>query len=271
MGAHRTAWHFYFTILLRRRAPSWIEVRDEVPLSEERPRMDYLFLRKHLEAPSRDAGLTLRDLWPRLPRLTIAELKSIGRPYETGDLDRLWGYTHLYFAGTRDIAKRGHLAALLIVPNRTPSLDADIAEMSLDWIDLGGGYWQVSGGLFQLYVAELDTIAASDDDDVLRLFSHDRTRTTEGRRFWAGLVGTKEAMMQAHDLEGYDEVVQRFLEQLSPEQRLAGLAPEQVVGAFTPEQMLLALPDSVLRGFSDEYVASLPTATREAIRKRIGR
>ena len=47
-----------------------------------------------------------------------------------------------------------------------------------------------------------------------RLFSHDKTRTAEGRRFWAELVGTKEAMMQGHDLEGYDEVLTRYADWL---------------------------------------------------------
>jgi hypothetical protein len=67
---------------------------------------------------------------------------------------------------------------------------------------------------------------------------------------------------------------------LAPEQRLAGLAPEQVLRVYAPEQRLaglteaeavLALPDATLRALSDEYLATLPEATRAAIRKRIGR
>jgi hypothetical protein len=69
-------------------------------------------------------------------------------------------------------------------------------------------------------------------------------------------------MMAVQDLEGYDEVVQRFLELIPPEKRLAGLAPEQV---------LLTLPDDLLRGFSEEVLARLPEPTRNAIRKRLGR
>jgi hypothetical protein len=64
--------------------------------------------------------------------------------------------------------------------------------------------------------------------------------------------------MALHGLEGYDEVVQRFLELippeqrlagLAPEQRLAGLAPEQRLAGLAPEQAVLALPDEVLRCF----------------------
>lgn len=56
MGTHHTAWHFFFTILLRKRGPRWIEVRDEVRLSEEAPRLDYLLLHRVPEIPPDDVG-----------------------------------------------------------------------------------------------------------------------------------------------------------------------------------------------------------------------
>jgi len=90
-------------------------------------------------------------------------------------------------------------------------------------------------------------------------------------------------------IESFDKVMARLLEQMSPEQRLAGLAPEQRLAGLAPEQVLrayapeqrlaglteeqavLALPDTMLRGLSDQYLATLPEATRATIRKRIGR
>lgn len=96
-------------------------------------------------------------------------------------------------------------------------------------------------------------------------------RTQEARRFWAEQVGTKEAMMAAAQLEGYDEVVQRFLEQISPQQRLAGLAPEQRLAGLSRDQILLGLPDNDLRQLPETYLATFSEATREAVRKRIGR
>jgi hypothetical protein len=71
---------------------------------------------------------------------------------------------------------------------------------------------------------------------------------------------------------------EQVLRAFAPEQRLAGLAPEQVLRAFAPEQRLaglteaqavLALPDAVLRGLSDEYLDTLPRETRAAIEKRL--
>lgn len=98
VGTHRTAWHFFFAILLRKRGPRWLEVRDEVPLSDEPHRLDYLLLRRMPEVSPDDPGRTLRGLWPLLPLATIAELKTIGRPYRARNLDRLLGYLHLYFS-----------------------------------------------------------------------------------------------------------------------------------------------------------------------------
>jgi hypothetical protein len=40
---------------------------------------------------------------------------------------------------------------------------------------------------------------------------------------------------------------------------------------FTPEEALLALPDAMLRGLSDDFLATLSEPTRAAIRGRIGR
>jgi hypothetical protein len=45
MGAKRVIWHVGFERNLRRRGPPSFEVRSEVPLSKEPPRLDYLLLR----------------------------------------------------------------------------------------------------------------------------------------------------------------------------------------------------------------------------------
>src|SRR5262245_23617689 len=85
-----------------------------------------------LDDAAEDLGRTLRDLWRRLPLVTVAEFKSIGRPYRRRDLDQLWSYTHAYFRDPNNgVKRRGDLCALLLVPARTPSLDADAREMGL--------------------------------------------------------------------------------------------------------------------------------------------
>jgi hypothetical protein len=80
-------------------------------------------------------------------------------------------------------------------------------------------------------------------------------------------------------VESFEQAMQRILVRLPPERRLAGLTPEQRLAGLTPEQRLaglteaqagLAMPDAMLCGLSNEYLATLPRATRAAIQKRIG-
>ena len=85
------------------------------------------------------------------------------------------------------------------------------------------------------------------------------------------------------DLEGYDEWVARYVETLTPEQRLAGLAPEQRLAGLSPEQRLavasrftevehvLAMPDHLLQMLPTSYLDSLPPDARDAVRRRLGR
>ena len=306
MGTTRTAWHVLFAILLRQRGPRRVEVRSEVPLSAEPLRADYLLLLA--EALANDVpARTLKRLWEHITKDAIVELKSVSRPYRSRNLDRLLAYLHLYFADqAARLKQRSDLVGVLVVPVRSPSLDADVAALGLSWKDLGGGYAELTGGPFALYVIEIDVVAESENDDLLALFGHAPARTPEARRWLSEQVGAKEIDMEIHESEGYDEVIQKLIatlpaeqvlaafkpeqrmaglpaeqvlaafkpEQrvagLPPEQRMAGLPPEQRLAGLTPEQAVLALPDEVLRGLSDDYLASLPEGIRAAVRARIG-
>jgi hypothetical protein len=187
--------------------------------------------------------------------------KSIGRLYDRGELDRLWSYAHAYYATEHAaLPERASLATLLLVPGRTLTLDADAERMGLAWVDLGAGYWQLTGGLFTLYVVELDVVADDPDEDLLALYSHHKVRTRRAKMFWGELAGA-EAKMDARNLEGYEEEIKRIMAAVPPEQRVAGL---------TPEQLVPGLPEEVLRALSAEYLSRLPAETLAAIRKRLG-
>lgn len=299
MGNKRVFWHVGFERNLQRRGPASFEVRSEVQLTSEPLRPDCVLLRKIADKALDETARTLRRLWPLLPRVSLVEYKSPGRPYRPGNLDRLWGYVHTHFANERgkprtradgtelspgmegapDVWTRADLCAVLVVPGRTPSLDDDVEAMGLAWEDRGGGYWQVTGGLFVLHVLEIDRVGPAEGDDLLHSLGNGRPVTPEALWFWAELVGSQEAGMSMQDMEGYDEVVQKFLSTLSPEQRLAGLAPEQRLVGLAPEQRLagldraheaLALSVELLRLLPDEYLRSLPPEVQAEIRRRLG-
>jgi hypothetical protein len=296
VGAKRVIWHVGLDRLLRRRGPRSVEVRAEVVLSDEPPRLDYLLLRNS-GAEAHDDAQTLRRLWPLLPVVSVVEYKSPGRPYRTGNLDRLWSYVHTYHADERTRPpRREDLCAVLIVPGRTPSLDADAQSMGLAWEALGDGYWRFTGGLFVLYVIEIDVAAPAEGDDLLHSLGNGKLLTPEARWFWMELVGTKEAGMSMQDMEGYDELMAKLLDTLPPElvlshypaeqrlaglppeQRLAGLPPEQRLAGLSPEQRLagldrdhqaLALPVEVLRLLPEAYLRSLSPEVQSEVRRRL--
>jgi hypothetical protein len=271
MGSTRTAWHVLLTALLTERAPRRFEVRSEVPLSTEPLRADLLLLRNTGAAD--DSAGTLRKLWGLLPTDTLVEFKSVGRPYRSRNFDRLQAYLSLHYADEPErLASRDDLAGALLVPSRTPSLDADVSALGLEWQEIGGGYWELSGrSPFALYVVEIDLVAETEDDDLLRLFGHGVLHTTEARRWFQAQVGSGEVEMAMHEMEDYDEVLDKLIAAASPERRVAGLTPQQRLAGLAPEQILLTLPDDILRGLSDAYLQTLSPETRAAIRARIGR
>jgi hypothetical protein len=299
VGAKRVIWHVGFERNLRRRGPPSFEVRSEVPLSEEPPRLDYLLLRKLTQAgePVDNRAQTLRQLWPLLPRVSVVEYKSPGRPYRSGQLDRLWGYVHTYFANQRalprhradgtpltpaeggpEVREREDICAVLVVSARLPSLDADVETMGLTWENLGSGYLKVHDGLFTLYVVELDVTGPAEGDDLLHSFGHGTLRSPEARWFWMELVGSKEAAMNMQDMEGYQELMAKMLDTLPAEQRLAGLSAEQRLAGLDPEQRLagldrdhqaLALPVEVLRLLPEMYLRSLSSEVEAEVRRRL--
>ncbi|HEX2689773.1 MAG TPA: hypothetical protein VHN14_24310 [Kofleriaceae bacterium] len=294
MGAKRVIWHVGFERNLRRRGPQSFEVRSEVPLSEEPARLDYLLLRKLMpEGEPVDHGAqTLRHLWPLLPRVSVVEYKSPGHPYRSGQLDRLWGYVHTYFANQRalprhradgsvlslaeggpEVREREDLCAVLVVAARAPGLDADVEAMGLTWEDLGSGYLKVPGGLFTLYVVELDVAGPAEGDDLLHSFGHGTLRSPEARWFWMELVGSKEAEMNMQDMEGYKELMDKMLDTLPAEQVLSHYAPEQRLAGLSPEQRLViaiqALPVEMLRLLPEAYLRSLSPEVEAEVRRRL--
>lgn len=279
MGSARTAWHMLLDRLLCQCRPPSFEVRSEVPLSAEPLRPDYLLLRRRAASTLDGGGKTLRRLWPWLPLDAVTEFKSTGRPYRSRNLHRLWSYLHIHFASQPErLLKCADLCGVLLVPSRTSPLDADVEAQGLSWSDLGGGYWQLEGGAFALYVAEIDIVAGAENDDLLTLFGHAKERTLVAERWLAEQVGTKEIAMALHDMEGFDEVIRKLLGKLppeavlsaySPEQVLSAYSPAQVLSAYSPEQVLPALPVEVLKGLSKAYLASLSEPTRAAIEARI--
>jgi hypothetical protein len=87
------------------------------------------------------------------------------------------------------------------------------------------------------------------------------------------LPGQRKRQMKDEEqvVASFQKAMRAVLKRLPPEEVLGEYAPEQRLAGLTEAQAVLALPDATLRALSDEYLATLPEATRMAIRKRIAR
>ncbi len=142
-----------------------------------------------------------------------------------------------------------------------------------------------------MFVVELDVAGRAEHDDLLYALGSGKITTMETRRFFAELIGSKEAGMSVQDMEGLDDITREMLdivmmlphdkvaEKLSIAERLAGLAPEQRLAGLAPEQRLadldrdhqaLALPIELLRQLSNDYLRTLSPEVQAELRRRLG-
>jgi hypothetical protein len=133
-------------------------------------------------------------------------------------------------------------------------------------------------------------VVRAEQDDLLRVFGHDKIEKVETLTWLRDqLADVGDAPMQ--ELEGYDELLGKFVEALptekrlagmTPEERMAGLAPEQRVAGLAPEQrvaglapeerlaLLATMPVELLRALPESVLARVPEEVRAAIARRIG-
>jgi hypothetical protein len=233
-----------------------------------------------LQSARADRGAkVLRHLWERIEHVAVLEYKSPAEPVRPGALMKLLGYALLYGAehpAALGPARRGLLVGLMVA-SITPTLLAELARLGLMLQPDKGGYYEVQGLPWPLLLMVLDEVSEAERDELLGAFGHRRIESLDARVWWQEQTG--DAMAKLKEMPGYLELEQKFIDGLSPEQRLAGLAPEQRLAGLAPEQRLagmsaqevvLAMPDEVLRGLSPEYVATLPRTVRDAVARRLG-
>jgi hypothetical protein len=296
MSEQRTAWHYYLGLLLREKAPRSFEVKAEEPVTRALQRMDWLILRRREGFdPNAPAG-TLVDLWPRLPKVTIAEFKGPTKGYRERELHRLVGYGFQYLSGHRDeVASLEELALLLLVPVRTPALAQDLAALGLREKPLVAGYSALEGLPLRLLLVDFEALVARVPEEYVALFLPNHRAQAEATVWWYTHFGpspedlvkpqdledydqavqhflgllTPEQRMQG--LEGYDQAVQHFLGLLTPEQRLQGLAPAQRMQGLGPQEVVESLPIELLSVLPETYLASLPAEVQARVRARLAR
>lgn len=274
-----TLWHEAFQELVTERAPPCFDVVTEFVLSRRPRRADLLLLRrKHVERRDGE-GRILRALWPRLADATIVEFKSPTRGFRPSELIRLMSYGAQYHAACfSELGSPAALSLVLVVPAMSEQLRAELALMGWRLAPLGDGYASIDGAWYTTLVVSTDEVADAEHDDFLRIFSQRPVETLTTLHWLEYWISERQTMQDPKHREGHDEILQKLLSSLTPEQRLRGLGPEERLRGLEPEERLrglapeeqiLALSDTVLRGLSEDYVRSLPRRVQSEIRKRL--
>ena len=127
-------------------------------------------------------------------------------------------------------------------------------------------------GIHTIYIAAIDEVAEAERDTFLALFGRGKKDDLEARRWIRQYLIGKEAKTMdtpIEELDGYDDMLDTFLQGLPIRRRLAGVTPEEVGAALPPEWLLMCLPDGMLRALPNELLDMLPEEARETIRRRI--
>ena len=194
----------------------------------------------------------LRRLWTLFTKDALVEFKSASRPFRRGDLPRLLGYGAQYHVAEQErLGDRRSLTLVLVGTRFGPALDADLARLGWGVGPFEGGYAWGAGTPYPLLFVDLDAVAAVEHDDLLAQFGHPTIKTVATDRWWQEHL-MANGPTDLKTLEGYDEALKRFLQSLTPEQRVAGLTTEERVQGLTAEALVQALTPEQLRALVEQ-------------------
>jgi hypothetical protein len=302
-----TGWHECFYVSMTERAPPGFDLVAELLLSLRPRRADLLLLRRSGEPRRDEEARLLRGLWPRLGKATLIELKSAARGFRRSEFLRLCGYGLQYHEHNLDeLPHASELTLVLVMASLNQAFTDELALLRCSLQPLGGGYAEVVGFPYGIYVVCTDEVAETEDDDFLRIHSHHKLKTEEARLFLETFILRKRSEMpDITEREDYQEMLGKLLSSLPAEQRLAGLPAEEVLSFYEPEEvlslydpeerlagldpeerlagldpaevlsrynletMLPLLPVELLRSLPEDFLRTLPEDVQQAVRRRL--
>ncbi|MCG8422175.1 MAG: hypothetical protein MJE77_29995 [Proteobacteria bacterium] len=260
--ALKTFWHYPYASLVKERRPSNWDVVVEKILSLAPRAVDLLLLRRKGARRHDHQARVMRGMWPLLTDVALLEFKGPTRGLRPRDLVKLLSYGWEYSSlDDSAVAKPSHLSLVLAVPKKTPVLLREYDSCALQPQPLGGGYVRLTGSVYTMVVVLLDQVADAERDDFLRLFTHDRARVNDplALRWAQAWIRKARTMQDLKHLEGFDDLVQEFIDSLGVDELLQRVTPEQRLAGLDPEQRLAGLdPAQVLEHYaSEQHLASL--------------
>ena len=285
-----TAWHPVLVALLERVLPGgWYQCLSEFQLTREPLRIDVVVVRRR-RSGTPPAPRLLASVVGDLAEHTLVHFKGPTDELERDDARMLLAYALQYLV-VAEIEDPAPVALRVVAPRLTPRFVQGLRALGCELTTTGAGTHEGRLGVLLLRVIETVPVNGRAGEHLLYTVTPGMLADPGGIPALSGeeievfyalqehveqlrhpLPGQKRRHMKDEDkvVESFEEAMTRIVARMPPEQRLAGLAPEQRLAGLTEAQAVLAMPDAVLRGLSSEYLATLPRATRAAIRRRVG-
>jgi hypothetical protein len=221
---------------------------------------------------------------------TLIHFKGPTDELERDDALMLFAYALQYMV-VAEIEDPAHVALRVVASRTTPRFLKALRLLGCALVTTAAGTHEGRLGVFPLRVIEAVPVNGRAGEHLLYtvtpgMLAHPdgvpALSAEESKVFYAlqehveqlrhPLPGLKRRKMKDADkvVESFDKALASILARMPPEKRLAGMPPEQRLAGLTEAQAVLAMPDAALRGLSNEYLATLPRATRAAIQRRIG-
>jgi hypothetical protein len=270
-GPSYTAWHpLLAQVLVRVLASPALEVHPFVKLGTLPLEADIILLRKNTQtdllAQFPEFGFLLRFLQHYL----LIEYKSPLDRLTCDDFDTARAYAMLC-KRKYDIAQDSHVAVALLYSQAEPAFFATTHDNGYAFVEKETGIWACEQHPLRLYAIDLVAFGATDPEHPINLFSkrHRTYRPTDPR--WETLLGStysairREMQLMQTRLRGQEELnqsvsemIQNFLRELPPEERLRGLPAEERLRGLPAEERL--------RGLGPEDLRRLPAEERQRLR-----
>ncbi len=275
VGKVRTAWHPLLVNLLRHYLENAYSVESEVPVGKQPLRLDVALIRREELETIPDARQIAPDLVKRLNLRTLIELKGPTDSLESGDLDQICAYAHLYRSQQTERINQKDLTLIILAPSLTTGFGDELECANVQLRQESEGISRLEGTWFQTYLFELDRTGRQ--NPLLSLFSKrflkDAGKVAEELSPFVGLFAyfyqqveqfrgkskefvmqyantpelawsAEEARRQLFSTCNVEEVIEilkklpieEVLSHLPPEDRLKGLPPKKLLEGLSPEQ-----------------------------------
>lgn len=293
-----TAWHPLLVVLLEHALPAgWYQCLSELQLAREPLRVDVVIIRRSRQGRA-PAPHLLNSVLADLAEHTLVHFKGPTDGLERDDARMLLAYALQYLVVAR-IEDPAEIALRVVAPALTPRFEAALRSLGCVLTKTAPGTHEGRLLVFPLRVVESARANARAGEHLLYTVAPGMVvdpsgipalSTEEVPVFWAllehveqhrhALPGQRKRQMKDEDkvVESWERAMkrvlarmppERYLAGLAPEQRLAGLPAEQRLAGLTEAQAVLALPDTMLRALSADYLAKLPAETQAEIQRRL--